>query len=260
MRNISSLLNFFDNPHKKFYSIHIAGTNGKGSSAAYLAAICISSGYKTGLYTSPHLLSLTERIRINGKKIPLGKLNNLIKRFQKEINRFDATFFEAMTAIAFQYFAEEKVEIAIVETGLGGRLDATNVVTPILSLITNISLEHTDVLGNSLSKIAFEKSGIIKKNIPCVTNVIQHQSLSVLKRIAHKKNAQLYEASKKPEGLPYSCTLHYVKQYAEVVGPQGKEETLIVDGKVPFLFKRGGIMVFNGSGSLCIKEIGRAHV
>ncbi len=195
LKNISSLLEFFGNPHKKFSSIHIAGTNGKGSTSALLASSLISSGYKTGLYTSPHILSVNERISINGFSIPEHRLNDLVNVSKKEILKLRATFFETLTAIAFQYFSEEKIDIAVVETGLGGRFDATNVIVPILSIITNISLEHTEVLGQSIEQIAFEKAGIIKKDIPCISSVEQKSAKKVIKEIAKRNNSPLFFSS-----------------------------------------------------------------
>jgi len=193
LRNITKLLQRCENPHNNFPSIHIAGTNGKGSTAAMLASIFTAAGYKTGLYTSPHLLSVYERIRINGNNISSQKFSSLVQEFRNDIIRFQATFFEAVTAIAFQYFSIEKVDIAIIETGLGGRLDATNVLSPILSIITNISLDHAEQLGDTLPSIAKEKAGIIKQGIPCITGVEDRQSLNVLKRISKSKSAPLWE-------------------------------------------------------------------
>lgn len=159
---------FFDFPSKKFKTIHIAGTNGKGSVTTKIACALCSSGYKTGLYTSPHISSFNERIKINGKKISAKKLEKYfaeVYRKAKE-NLINPNFFEIMTIVAFRFFAEKKVDFAVIETGLGGRLDATNIITPLLSVITSISFDHTYILGNTLEKIAFEKAGIIKPNVP----------------------------------------------------------------------------------------------
>ncbi len=164
---INTLLDELDTPHHKFVSIHVAGTNGKGSVCAMIESILRASGFKTGLFTSPHLINFSERYRVNGKSISSKKLNRYILQLEKfadqisnkkEVRR--ATFFELSTLIAFQYFADEKVDIAIIETGMGGRLDATNVLYPLLSVITPISMDHTEFLGNSLKDIAFEKAGI----------------------------------------------------------------------------------------------------
>ncbi len=168
LTNTLKLCEFLGNPQDQFKSIHIAGTNGKGSSSNMLAAILQTSGYKTGLYTSPHLLDFRERIRINGDMIPEDKVVEFVKRNKDFIEDLKPSFFEVTVAMAFLHFAEENVDIAIIETGLGGRLDSTNVVHPILSLITNISLDHTSLLGNTLEAIAYEKAGIIKHNTPVV--------------------------------------------------------------------------------------------
>jgi dihydrofolate synthase/folylpolyglutamate synthase len=166
--NTLKLMEAFGNPHQKFQSIHIAGTNGKGSVSHYLSAILQQAGYKVGLYTSPHLVDFGERIRIDGKMISEQYVVDFIADNQSVIADIQPSFFELTMAMAFNYFAEQAVDIAIVEVGLGGRLDSTNIIQPLLSVITNIGLEHVEFLGNSLAKIAFEKAGIIKPNIPVV--------------------------------------------------------------------------------------------
>ena len=194
LHGIRTLLATLGNPHRNFPSIHVAGTNGKGSTSSMLAAVFTAAGYRTGLYTSPHLVSFTERIRIDGKPIPrkdVARLTNLIKR---QVKRQKATYFEAVTAIAFKYFSDSKVDIAIVETGLGGRLDATNVLRPLVSIITNVSLEHTAILGNTLESIAYEKAGIIKRAIPCVTGIVESKPLAVVRRRARAMEAPLINA------------------------------------------------------------------
>ncbi|QVY67343.1 folylpolyglutamate synthase/dihydrofolate synthase family protein [Polaribacter sp. Q13] len=155
-------------PEKKFKSIHVGGTNGKGSTSHMLASILQEAGYKVGLYTSPHLKNFTERIRINGAEIPETKVSSFIKQHKNFLEKQKLSFFEMTVGLAFDYFAEEKVDIAIIEVGLGGRLDSTNIITPEVSVITNISLDHTQFLGETLPEIAFEKAGIIKNNIPVV--------------------------------------------------------------------------------------------
>lgn len=169
--NTISLLEIVGNPHKRFRSIHIAGTNGKGSTAAMMASILQSSGLKVGLYTSPHLVSFTERIRINNVPISEERVAYITSTLKSKIlthNHPLPTFFEFTTVMAFKYFAEENVDIAVVEVGMGGRLDATNVITPLVSIITNISYDHQEFLGKTLTEIAREKAGIIKKGIPVV--------------------------------------------------------------------------------------------
>jgi dihydrofolate synthase / folylpolyglutamate synthase len=154
LRGIQDLLDFFGNPEKRFISVHIAGTNGKGSTASMVAAIFTAAGYRTGLYTSPHILSFNERIRIDGIPISSDDIAKLTTLLQKKIRSGNSTFFEAVTAIAFKYFSDSNVDIAVIETGLGGRLDATNVILPIVSVVTNIGLEHTRILGKTIEKIA----------------------------------------------------------------------------------------------------------
>jgi dihydrofolate synthase / folylpolyglutamate synthase len=188
---ISRLLKELNNPHRKFPSVHVAGTNGKGSTASMLAAILTAAGYKVGLYTSPHLVNFEERIRIGGRVIPRKTVAQLTNRLQASIKKRQPTFFEATTAIAFAYFAEQEVDIAIIETGLGGRLDSTNVLRPLVSVITNVGLEHTEILGDSIEKIAFEKGGIIKRGTPCVTGISETRALRVLKRLCKQNHAPL---------------------------------------------------------------------
>ena len=196
LRNTRTLLASVGNPHERFPSIHIAGTNGKGSTASFLASIAMEAGYRTALYTSPHLLRFTERIRINGKEITQRRLIGYAKLLRPAIESVRATFFEATTCIAFQYFADEEVDLAIIETGLGGRLDATNVLVPLISVITNVSLEHREYLGNTLTAIAREKGGIIKAGIPCITGSENIEVNTVLRKLAKKKEAGFFQAGK----------------------------------------------------------------
>ena len=194
LENIKSLLSFLGNPEKRLTCIHIAGTNGKGSTAAMIASILTASGYKTGLYTSPHLIDFPERIRIDGESISRRIIVELTKSLRPIIERRRATFFEATTAIAYQYFADQEVDVAVIETGLGGRWDATNVITPILSIITNIGLEHTEYLGKTYSHIAFEKGGIIKPGVACLTGTTNKAALNTLRRIAKRKASHFSRA------------------------------------------------------------------
>lgn len=180
-----------DNPQHKFKSIHVAGTNGKGSTSHMLAAVMQKAGYKTGLYTSPHLKDFRERIRINGKMIPKAFVTDFVKDQKEIIQDIQPSFFEVTVAMAFDYFAKEKVDIAIIEVGLGGRLDSTNIITPELSVITNISLDHTNILGDTLKEIAFEKAGIIKKNIPVVVGEKQVEVQDVFVAKAKLENAPI---------------------------------------------------------------------
>lgn len=169
--NVLALMAQFGNPHTKFHSIHVAGTNGKGSTSHLIAAVLQAAGYKVGLYTSPHLVDFRERIRINGQPIPQQEVVDFVEKIrnpQSPISRINPSFFEITMALAFDYFAKQQVDIAVVEVGLGGRLDSTNIITPLLSVITNIGFDHTEFLGNTLADIAREKAGIIKPNVPCV--------------------------------------------------------------------------------------------
>lgn len=169
--NIKALMEALGNPHRAFPAIHVAGTNGKGSVCNMLAAAFQANGYKTGLFTSPHLVSYTERMKITGKPITEERLTKYFTAIWKDIQAIKATFFEATTAIAFQYFRDEKVDIAVIETGLGGRLDATNILErPLATVITSIGLEHTEILGDTLEKIAYEKACILKPSVPAIVN------------------------------------------------------------------------------------------
>lgn len=179
LTNTLTLCHLLENPQNKFRSIHIAGTNGKGSTSHMLAAILQTAGYKTGLYTSPHLKDFRERIRINGQMISEQAVVDFVDKYQADFERIGLSFFEMTVGLAFDYFANEKVDIAIIETGLGGRLDSTNVITPLLSVITNIGWDHTDLLGNTLPLIAAEKAGIIKTHIPVVIGERQNEVANV---------------------------------------------------------------------------------
>ena len=194
LNNAIKLCEHLDNPHQKFKTIHIAGTNGKGSSSHFIASILQSAGYKTGLYTSPHLKSFTERIRINGVPIPENRIVNFVENNKDFLEELKPSFFEMSVGMAFEYFAQEQVDIAVIEVGLGGRLDSTNIITPVLSLITNISLDHTDILGDTIPKIAYEKAGIIKANIPIVISERNIETQSVFLQKAEFENASIYFA------------------------------------------------------------------
>ncbi len=182
------------NPHQQFKSIHVAGTNGKGSSAHSIAAILQSAGYKTGLYTSPHLKDFTERIRINGETIPPQAVVQFVAQHKALLEHVQPSFFETTVVMAFEHFAQEKVDVAVVEVGLGGRLDSTNIIHPLVSLITNIGLDHTDMLGDTLAQIASEKGGIIKEGVPVVIGEKQEETLPVFQALATKRQAPLYVA------------------------------------------------------------------
>ncbi|MCK4921026.1 MAG: bifunctional folylpolyglutamate synthase/dihydrofolate synthase [Bacteroidales bacterium] len=178
-------------PHKKFKSIHIAGTNGKGSVSHMLAAILQSAGYKTGLYTSPHLVDFRERIRINGRMIPEDEIIEYVSENQSNIEDLKPSFFEMTVDMAFMYFAKQNVDIAVIETGMGGRLDSTNILDPILSIITNIGMDHMRFLGNNIRDIAVEKAGIIKKNTTVIIGESDEQTFHVFSDISTAKNAKI---------------------------------------------------------------------
>ena len=177
--NTLALCEYLGNPHTKFASIHVGGTNGKGSVSHLLAAVCQASGLKTGMYISPHYKDFRERIKINGEYIPHERVVEFVARHRVKIEEIQPSFFELCVVMAFDYFAREKVDIAIIEVGLGGRLDSTNVITPLLSVITNISYDHTNMLGNTLAEIAFEKAGIIKPGVPVVIGETHPESAPV---------------------------------------------------------------------------------
>lgn len=195
--NTLKLCEALGNPHLKFRSVHIAGTNGKGSSSHMLAAILQSTGYKTGLYTSPHLKAFTERIRIDGNEIGQAFVVDFVKRIKPVIEQIRPSFFEITVAMAFDYFVSENVDIAVIEVGLGGRLDSTNVITPLVSLITNISYDHKDLLGDTLQAIAGEKAGIIKPGVPVVLSEFQQEVIHVFEAKAKREHTQMAIASQR---------------------------------------------------------------
>lgn len=195
LHNTRALCEKLGNPHLQFKSIHIGGTNGKGSTSHMLAAILQKAGYKTGLYTSPHLKDFRERIRINGKMIPKTKVTQFVKSQQQHIDVIAPSFFEVTVAMAFDYFSKEKVDIAVIEVGLGGRLDSTNIIRPEVSVITNISLDHTQLLGDTLEAIAKEKAGIIKSSIPVVIGEYQYETAPVFIEKAAAEKAPIYFAN-----------------------------------------------------------------
>ena len=195
LHNTLALCNALHHPEHKFKSVHIGGTNGKGSSSHMLAAILQTAGYKTGLYTSPHLRDFRERIRINGQMIPEQEVINFVNSHQALFEEINPSFFEATVGLAFDYFAKQGVDIAIIEVGLGGRLDSTNVINPLLSLITNIGLDHQDILGNTLEEIAKEKAGIIKSSTPIIVGEKQAEIADVFENKAIEANAKILFAS-----------------------------------------------------------------
>ncbi|RDI58479.1 bifunctional folylpolyglutamate synthase/dihydrofolate synthase [Flavobacterium glaciei] len=195
LTNTHLLIAHLDNPQEKIKCIHVAGTNGKGSTSHMLASILQEAGYKVGLYTSPHLKDFRERIKINGKNISEEFVTDFINKHKFFFESNDMSFFEMTVGLAFDYFAKEKVDIAVIEVGMGGRLDATNIITPLVSVITNIGLDHTQFLGNTLEAIAFEKAGIIKANIPMVIGEYTPETKPVFLVKAKECNSEFYFAS-----------------------------------------------------------------
>jgi dihydrofolate synthase/folylpolyglutamate synthase len=210
--NITALCNALGNPEQSFKSIHVAGTNGKGSTSHMLAAILQNAGYKTGLHTSPHLKDFRERIKVNGQLCTEEFVVQFTKRIQPLIEQIAPSFFEISVAMAFEYFKQQQVDIAIIETGLGGRLDSTNIITPVLSVITNIGFDHMNLLGNTLDKIAFEKAGIIKTHVPVVVG----EYLPITKPVFQAKAQQL------------AAPLFFVQDEWQVVDWKMKHHHLIV--------------------------------
>ena len=192
LENIRSLMEYSGNPHLGLKAVHVAGTNGKGSTCAAIASVLTSMGYRTGLYTSPHIVSLNERIKIDGRQISEAEVADLTEFFKPKNIDIRATYFESLTAIMFKYFLDKQVDYAILETGLGGRLDATNIIDPIVSVVTGIGLDHTEILGNTVEQIAFEKAGIIKRGRPAVVNVNQESVRNVFKRSASDNASSIY--------------------------------------------------------------------
>jgi len=186
------LANYIENPQNNYKVIHIAGTNGKGTVSNMIASVLMESGYKVGLYNSPHLVNFNERIQINGKKITNSDIIKIYKKVRNKANDLNATFFEITTVMAFYYFAYKKVDIAVIETGMGGRYDSTNICSPILSIITSISYDHMQFLGNTLDEIAYEKAGIIKDNIPVVIQDNLNNVTNILVNVAKSKKSKIY--------------------------------------------------------------------
>ncbi|MBM4145546.1 MAG: bifunctional folylpolyglutamate synthase/dihydrofolate synthase [Nitrospira sp.] len=195
LQNINRLLSAFHNPHKSFLAVHIGGTNGKGSTSAIIASVLQTAGFTVGLFTSPHLISFTERIRVNGEEITGNDVISIaaeIRDIVSALDEFSPTFFEVVTAIAMLYFKRKEIDIAVMEVGMGGRLDATNIIMPEVSVITNIGYDHKEFLGDTLREIAREKAGIIKEDVPAVISYQDREALDVIKMTADEKHADLY--------------------------------------------------------------------
>lgn len=218
--NTIKLCDALGNPQNNFKSIHIAGTNGKGSTSHMLAAILQKAGYKTGLYTSPHLYDFRERIKVDGKMCEEGFVIDFVEKIQPLIPQIEPSFFEITVAMAFEYFDRQKVDIAIIETGLGGRLDSTNIITPELSIITNIGWDHMQLLGDTLEKIAIEKAGIIKKNIPVVIGETHQATKCIFIDTAKEKNASITFA----DAEKYIDEFGYENAYLKIVVDDRKKD------------------------------------
>ncbi|MGB7784711.1 MAG: folylpolyglutamate synthase/dihydrofolate synthase family protein [Salinimicrobium sp.] len=218
LSNIQKLSAHLQEPHKSFKTIHVAGTNGKGSVSHMLASVLQESGYNVGLYTSPHLKDFRERIKINGHEISEKAVIDFIKKNKSFFDQEQLSFFEMTVGLAFQYFAAEELDIAVIEVGLGGRLDSTNIISPEVSVITNIGLDHTAILGNTLPAIAAEKAGIIKPNTPVVIGERQEETLPVFCKIASENNAELFLAEDY-SGIIYPSDLkgYYQKKNTKTV-------------------------------------------
>ena len=194
LERIAAFCQHMGNPQRNFYTIHVAGTNGKGSVSHILASILREAGYRTGLFTSPHLVDFRERIRVDGEMMPKQKVVNFVDKHREKMKELDLSFFEMTAAMAFDYFAQSDVEVAVIETGLGGRLDATNIIIPMLSVVTNIGMEHTEFLGDTIEKIAMEKAGIIKKSIPVVIGESDEAYNAIFVQRAEELNSKVVYA------------------------------------------------------------------
>lgn len=221
LHNTVRICSFLGDPQDHFKSIHIGGTNGKGSTSHMLASVFQSAGYKTGLYTSPHIHDFRERIKVNGEMIPESFVMEFTSRLQGIIEEIHPSFFEITVGMAFEYFRVQQVDIAIIEVGLGGRLDSTNIITPELSVITNIGLDHTNILGNTLQLIAFEKAGIIKNNIPVVIGEVLPETEPVFEKAASERKAPIFYAERKM----YAAGWTYDHGYLEVLVDQHKPDS-----------------------------------
>lgn len=204
LTNTLLLTEYLGNPHKNVKTIHVAGTNGKGSTSNMLASVLQEAGYKVGLYTSPHLRDFRERIKINGEDITEEYVITFFGKHKAFFEEHDLSFFEMTVGLAFEYFDTQKVDVAIIEVGMGGRLDSTNIITPLVSVITNIGLDHTQFLGNTLAEIASEKAGIIKKNIPVIIGEYTAETRPVFENKAKENESEIYFASDLIEQTPPS--------------------------------------------------------
>lgn len=245
--NTYKLCDLLGNPQNSFKSVHVAGTNGKGSVSHMLASILQEKGLKVGLYTSPHLKDFRERIRVNGMKIPKRYVSRFIHRHKEEFEQFQLSFFEMTVGLAFQYFKEEKVDIAIVEVGLGGRLDSTNIINPILSVITNISIDHVQFLGDTVGKIAMEKAGIIKSGIPVIIGETQDEVSKIFIEKAKSTSSEIffadacYSAIRKTQhyDIHHSGNIFIRQLESPLLGNYQRKNIITVIGACEILAKTG---------------------
>lgn len=217
LKNIKLLCDKLGNPQTKFKTIHIAGTNGKGSTAHMLSSILQENGYKTGLHTSPHLVSFTERNKINGEEMHEDFVVSFVSKNREFIKELKASFFEVVVAMGFDYFYHHRVDVAVIETGLGGRLDATNIISPEVSIITNVGLDHVNILGKTLQEIAKEKAGIIKQGIPVVVGDKRNDIVKIFKNIALEKSSQIYYPIDSIDNIQLDLKGLYQKENAKTV-------------------------------------------
>ncbi|WP_343031300.1 folylpolyglutamate synthase/dihydrofolate synthase family protein [Xanthovirga aplysinae] len=222
LSNTIAFCKHLGNPERKFRSVHIGGTNGKGSSSHFLSAILQAAGYKTGLYTSPHLKRFTERIKVDGKEVEQNFVVDFVAKNKAFIKELQPSFFEMTVVMAFEYFAQQQVDIAIIEVGMGGRLDSTNVINPEVSLVTNISLDHQSFLGNTLAEIAGEKAGIVKRNVPFVVGTYQDETVEVFEKSASQNLTSLTYADQKYK-------VEVISQSPEFIVNLYKEENLMLE-------------------------------
>jgi dihydrofolate synthase/folylpolyglutamate synthase len=254
LENTRKLAALAGNPQEKLRFIHVAGTNGKGSTCAMLESIYRASGLRVGLFTSPHLVSFRERIQVSRQLIPEAELVRLVTEIQPLLQKFPTdnhlTLFEVVTVMALKFFAEQKCDLVIWETGLGGRLDATNIVTPLASVITNIGLDHTQWLGNTLEKIAAEKAGIIKNGIPCVTTTGEPSALTVIEKAARKKNAPLSKIDSK--SVVQDCELSLLGEHQKQNAALALATVEILQTRFPVTGEkiRQGLAITNWPGRL----------
>ncbi len=270
LSSTKNLLNFFGNPHISQNYIHIAGTNGKGSVANFITSILVQAGYRVGLYTSPHLVRFTERIQINFEEISQKEVVDLVEELKKAIVPSEPpTFFEAVTAMALTYFSKKNVDIAVIEVGMGGRLDATNIITPLMSIITNVSFDHQQFLGNTLKEIAFEKAGIIKEGIPTITGANDKEAIEVIKKICKEKNSKLFilhkdfSFEKQKDGFTYKGILGNIDDlHLSLIGDHQYENASIALAAIELLIQKGWnirpVHIIKGLKS--VKWPGRLHI